>query len=522
MPNQREPEAPPYRSVLTRLRDHAERMADKPSLISIDQGSELSWGGLYRACNQVAGALATRGLEANDRVVVLTDNSLENLILYFGVQRYGATFCTVNVEINREHLREIVGRLEPALVLWHDALDPDRLGAGADAPGEWVPFGTWGDADEGGFFAEAAGYPADSEVPEVCGPEDIGVICFTSGTSDKPKGVMHNFANYLLIGEQTKYLWGLSEADRVLEYRSFSWSSSHQICLNPTLAAGDTLIFAQKYSQSRFFDWIRDYEPTVVVGIPTVVSMLLNRPADDNDALLGKLRFMSCSTSPLLGDQHREFEARYGIKLIQHYGMSEGGTVAGNRFDRRRIGSVGEPGMLQNLRIIDEDDNALPTGEEGEIEIGGPQNAYGYLMEDGSVERVRGERLRTGDIGFLDEDGYLHVTGRAKDLVIRGGVNIAPLEIDNAIMRHPDVFEVATVGVPDPIYGEELVSYVAAKPGATLSEAALEAHCADVLPAFKRPKALIVTDDIAKNARGKIDRRAMAERWKETHRAEAG
>ena len=125
--------------------------------------------------------------------------------------------------------------------------------------------------------------------------------------------------------------WGLTEADRVLEYRSFSWSSSHQICLNPTLCAGDTLIFAAKYSQSRFFDWLRDYRPTVVVGIPTVVSMLLNRPRDEADAGFGSLRFMSCSTSPLLGDQHREFEDRYGIKLIQHYGMSEGGTVGRTR-----------------------------------------------------------------------------------------------------------------------------------------------------------------------------------------------
>ena len=515
MPDGPEPQAPEYQSVLTRLRSHAECMPDKPALISIDQGSEITWGGLYAACNQVAGALAARGIRANDRVVVLTDNSLENLILYFGVQRYGATFCTVNVEINREHLREIVERLEPKLVLWHDALDPDQLGVGA--PGEWVPFGNWGYGDAGGFFAEAASYSATEEVPEICGPEDISVICFTSGTSDKPKGVMHSFSNYLLIGEQTKYLWGLGETDRVLEYRSFSWSSSHQVTLNPTLCSGDTLIFAQKYSQSRFFDWIRDYQPTVVVGIPTVVGMLLTREADEVDAMLGKLRFMSCSTSPLLGDQHRIFEDRYGIRLIQHYGMSEGGTVAGNRFDTRRIGSVGRPGMVQNLTIIDGDGNTLPVGEEGEIEIGGPQNAYGYLMEDGSVEKVRGQRLRTGDIGYLDDDGYLYVTGRAKDIVIRGGVNIAPLEIDNAIMRHDDVFEVATIGVPDKIYGEELVSYVVAKPGAALSEAALKAHCEDVLPAFKRPRDLILVDDIAKNARGKIDRRAMADKWKQNH-----
>ena len=513
-----EPLVPEYRSVLTRLRDHAETMPDKVCLVSIDQGSELTWSGLHAACNQVAGALAARKIRANDRIIVLTDNSLENLILYYGVQRYGTTFCTVNVEINRAHLNEIVDRLEPRLVLWHDALDADRLGVGRPgAPGDWVPFGVWGDAAEGGFLAEAAGYSAGAEVPEVSEPEYISVICVTSGTAEKPKGVMHSFSNYLLIGEQTKYLWGLSETDRVLEYRSFSWSSSHQICLNPTLCSGDTLIFAEKYSQSRFFDWIRDYRPTVVVGIPAVVGMLLNRDPDAADDVLGTLRFMSCSTSPLLGDQHRHFEDRYGIRLIQHYGMSEGGTVAGNRFDTRRIGSVGRPGMAQNLVIVDADGEALPAGAEGEIEIGGPQNATGYLMEDGSVEPVRGRRLRTGDLGRLDDDGYLTITGRAKDIIIRGGVNIAPLEIDNAIMRHADVFEVATIGIADAIYGEELVSYVVAKPGAALTKAALTAHCEAELPAFKRPRDFILTDAIAKNARGKIDRRAMAEKWKAAH-----
>jgi acyl-CoA synthetase (AMP-forming)/AMP-acid ligase II len=504
-------EPPPYRSVLARLRANAAATPDKQALVSIDQGTELTWRQLYEACNQVAAALAARKVKANDRVVVLTDNSLENLILYFGVQAYGATFCTVNVEINREHLQEIVGRLKPTLVLWHDVLDPAFLGVGS--PGDWVSFGDWFTARDG-FFAEAQAHPGDKETPEVSQPGDIGVICFTSGTSDKPKGVMHSFDNYLLIGEQTKYLWGLSESDRVLEYRSFSWSSSHQICLNPTLASGDTLIFAKKYSQSRFFDWIRTYKPTVVVGIPTVVSMLLNREKSEDDAAVATLHFMSCSTSPLLGDQHREFESRYGIKLIQHYGMSEGGTVGGNRFDRRRIGSVGEPGMLQNLAIIDENGNALPQGESGEIEIGGPQNAYGYLMEDGSVETVRGRRLRTGDLGYLDDDGYLYVTGRAKDLVIRGGVNIAPLEIDNAIAKHPDVFEVATIGIPDKIYGEELVAYVAPRPDSGLTQASVRAHCEAVLPSFKRPRDIILVDDLAHNARGKIDRRAMAERWK--------
>jgi acyl-CoA synthetase (AMP-forming)/AMP-acid ligase II len=325
---------------------------------------------------------------------------------------------------------------------------------------------------------------------------------------------MHSFANYHCIGAQTAYLWGLTPADRVLEYRSFSWSSSHQVVLHPLLVGGGSVYFAKRYSQSRFFDWIRDHKPTISIGIPTVVNMLLNRQVAVDRSELAGLRFMSCSTSPLLEEQHRRFEKTYGIPLVQHYGMSEGGTVAGNHHAERRIGSVGRPGLFQNLRIIDESGAPAPQGEAGEIEIGGPQNATAYLNPDGSVEPVRGKRLKTGDLGYLDADGYLHVTGRAKEIIIRGGVNIAPLEIDGAIMRHAGVLEAATIGVPDPIYGEAVAAYVVAKPGAAVTADDILAHCAAVLPDFKRPREVIMTDAVLRNARGKVDRNAMVAAWK--------
>jgi acyl-coenzyme A synthetase/AMP-(fatty) acid ligase len=511
----------PYRCVLDLVRANAERARDQVCLHSIDQGTSLTWGQLLALSNRLSGYLAEKGIGANDRVCVLTDNSLENLALYYGVQRHGATLCTVNVEINATHLAEMLRRLAPKLVLWHDALDLAAVRAGA--PGEWVSFGACDPdgarATDGGLFETLARYPASPILPTVAKPEDIACICFTSGTSDRPKGVMHSFANYHLIGAQTAYLWGLTPGDRVLEYRSFSWSSSHQVVLNPLLVGGGSVVFARRYSQSRFFDWIRDFRPTISIGIPTVVNMLLNRPVSVDHADLAGLRFMSCSTSPLLEEQHRRFEKMYGIPLVQHYGMSEGGTVAGNHHLARRIGSVGQPGLFQELRIVDEDGGDLPPGEAGEIEIGGPQNATAFLNPDGSTEPVRGKRLRTGDLGYLDADGYLYVTGRAKEIIIRGGVNIAPLEIDGAVMRHPDVLEAATIGVPDPIYGEAIAVYAVAKPGTGLTAEALHAHCAAVLPDFKRPREIVMTDAVLRNARGKVDRNAMLAAWKRDHPA---
>lgn len=515
------PPPPPtaYRSVLAMIREHAHRAPDQDCLVAIDQNAALTWRQLYRLTNKLSGWLHAQGICANDRVLVLTDNSLENLILYFGVQRHGAAFCTVNVDINANHMHEIIDRLAPKLVLWHDALD--LSGIQKTAPGIWVPFGTAdpeGDAaTDGGLFEALNTFDGDTEPEEVSTEDDAAVICFTSGTTDRPKGVIHSFGNYNAIGAQTAYLWGLTKTDRVLEYRSFSWSSSHQIVLQPLLFGGGCVVFARKFSFSRLFDWIRGYRITKAIGIPTVVNMLLDRPADEESGALDALEFMSCSTAPLMEEQHRRFEATYGIKLIQHYGMSEGGTVAGNHHLTRRIGSVGKPGIGQNLAIIDDDGNTAAPGIEGEIEIGGAQNATAYLNPDGTIEAVRGMRLKTGDLGVLDDDGYLRVTGRAKELIIRGGVNIAPLEIDNIVMQQHDVMEVCTIGTPDVIYGEAVVCFVVPRTGRTLTAGDIAQHCSVLLPDFKQPSEIVIIDEIARNARGKVDRNAMKDIWIDTH-----
>lgn len=514
-----------YRSVLEMLRGHARRAPDQPCLISIDQGASLTWHQLYRLSNKLSAWLHDRAIGANDRVLVLTDNSLENLILYYGIQRHGATFCTVNVDINANHLQEIIARLNPRVVLCDDTLDQNSLRRDTlpDSTGcDWISFGT-ADSEgqnsaDNGLFEALNTLEGETEPDVVSGAEDDAVICFTSGTTERPKGVIHSFANYNLIGDQTAWLWGLTVDDRVLEYRSFSWSSSHQIVLQPLLVGGGCVTFARKFSFSRLFDWIRKYRPTKCIGIPAVVNMLLDSAPEDGKATdetvaLSSLEFMSCSTAPLMEEQHRRFEKIYGLKLIQHYGMSEGGTVAGNHYLTRRIGSVGKPGLAQNLSLIGEDGAPVAAGHEGEIEIGGPQNATAYLNPDGTREPVRGQRLKTGDLGILDADGYLRITGRAKDLIIRGGVNIAPLEIDETVMQHPDVHEACTVGIPDPIYGEAIACFVVPRTGRRLTVEDISGHCASLLPDVKRPDTIIVTEDIARNARGKTDRNAMKERW---------
>jgi acyl-coenzyme A synthetase/AMP-(fatty) acid ligase len=277
---------------------------------------------------------------------------------------------------------------------------------------------------------------------------------------------------------------------------------------------------ARKFSRSRFFHWIREYGATIVAGNPTTINMLMNGSDKVSAADVPTLRFMTSSSAPLLVEEWQRFEGRFGIAIAQGYGSSEAGWIAGSNERTRRLGSVGRPLPYHDLKIVDQEGRPLPPGEIGFVELGNDRDReYRYLAEDGSVRVGARGRLRTGDLGHLDGEGYLYVTGREKDLIIRGGVNIAPVEIDGILLQHPEVAEAATVGVPNRIYGEEVVSYVVFKPGRQVTEETLFAHCRERLPAFKTPKRFIFRTGLPKSDRGKMDRKALIEEWK---RSDAG
>lgn len=286
-----------------------------------------------------------------------------------------------------------------------------------------------------------------------------------------------------------------------------------QSALLPFLQTGLSLHIARRFSSTRFFDWIRRHGITFSAGVPTVLTMLLNRPPGDAAKDLPTLRLMTCSTAPLTAQQWTQFEAMYGVKLLQLYGMSEAGWLCGNRHDRFKVGTVGPPALHQELEIVDGDGRACPVGVEGEITAGGPQTAIGYLRDDGTVEAIRPNRIKTGDLGIREAEGFIRVTGRTKDVIIRGGMNIAPLEIDEVLLTHPGILDAAAVGVPDTIYGEEVVCYVVAR-DPDLTEASVRAHCETFLPSPKMPKQIFIVPELPKSDRGKVLRDKLRERWR--------
>ena len=391
------------------------------------------------------------------------------------------------------------------------ACELDDLLASGSAPR--MRLGRSDNPDQGTFYAEVARRePSDAQA--AAGPDDDAVILFTSGTSARPKGVVLSYREHLSNIDPAADGFGITADDRVYDFRSFNWASAQLLGALVPVNRGATLVMAAKFSASRFFQHVRDHRVTVAAGNPTTINILLNTDATAQRDNLPTLRFLTSSSAPLTIEEWRRFEERFGVPIAQGYGSSETGWIAAAPGEHRRLGTVGRPFAYHRLAIVDAGGRRLPPGEIGEVEIGGfAGHDYRYLADDGSVKVNSRDRIRTGDLGLLDADGYLRLTGREKDLIIRGGVNISPVEIDGFLMQRPELIEVATVGVPDAIYGEEVVSYVVARPGATVDTGELLRYCSAGLPAFKAPKQIVLSTALPKTERGKLDRRALAERW---------
>lgn len=503
--------AVPYRPLGEVLARHRDRDPDKTAIVDLDQETSLSFGALDAAVTDIALHLKKLGVGRGDRVLLLADERLEKLLLWFGLWRLGAVVCPLNIELNADHMADLARAIGPKLVLMEEGLDAAFAGGG-NVPcirfGAFAPAG----ARDAFFGAMARGGDA-ARIVERNEAADLAAIICTSGTTAKPKLVVLDHAFYWLSGLSTIDIVRMSADDRLLEYRSFGWESPQILTLMPALELGATLHIARRFSHSRFFEWIRRHDITFAAGVPTVVNMLLNTPLGYTAKDIPSLRLMTCSTAPLTAEQWQRFEAMYGVTLLQLYGMSEAGWICGNRYGEARVGTVGRPALHQEFAIVDDADAPCAAGVEGNVTCGGPQTAIGYLRDDGTIEPIRGTRMKTGDLAVMDAEGFVRVTGRTKDLIIRGGVNISPLELDTVLLAHRGIKEAAAVGVPDPIYGEEVACYVVPAAGSGLDAAAVLAWCEARLPLPKRPKHVVFVEALPRNDRGKVRRDDLRADW---------
>ncbi|HXF52734.1 MAG TPA: class I adenylate-forming enzyme family protein [Hyphomicrobiaceae bacterium] len=495
----------------------ASRDADKPYIVSADDEHILSYGELRAVTRRISAFLSQLGIGANDRVVLLANNSIEHLLVYLGTLAHGATICTVHVEINRNQLTNILAALRPRLAVFEEAL---KLDAALSAAATFaLPLGSRDDHRGESLFAAVNRMEAANVAARGVRPGDGAVILYTSGTTARPKGVVLSFRELLSNTGPTAEAFGMTAQERIYDFRSFNWCSAQTLSALPTLERGATLILGSRFSRSRFFDHVRRYGATIAAGNPTTIRLLLDGVDTLSAQEVPTLRFVTSSSAPLSVEDWRRFEDRFGIRVSQAYGCSETGWIAAVPGEHRRIGTVGRPLAYHRLAIVSAAGEPLPQGQSGAIEIGGlGENPYCHLGDDGTVTVSDRGRLKTGDLGFLDEEGHLHITGRVKELIIRGGVNISLAEIDAALLQAPDVVDAASVGVPDEIYGEEVVAFVVLRPGSALKAAAIRSHCAAVLPVYKAPKEIMLCQALPRSERGKLDRKALVKLWQEWRR----
>ncbi|WP_086840908.1 class I adenylate-forming enzyme family protein [Amycolatopsis kentuckyensis] len=456
--------------------------------------TNAQWLGRVRA---TAAYLRERGIGPGDVVAVKLTNRIEFVLLLFAAWRIGATVTPVNpsmtdVEVARQ-LDDSAARLLVAET-------------GAAAVGE-VTTVTVGDLSEASAQRDQA-VPAD--------PSALALLIYTSGTTGVPKGVMLDHANLDAMAEMGRRALKIGPGDRCLLVLPLFHVNGIVVSVLMPLLAGASVVIADRFTPQTFFDVVERHRPTYFSAVPTIYRMLAALP----DAVrpdTSSLRFGICGAAPASADLLSRFEARYGFPLVEGYGLSEGTCASTiNPVDGpRRAGTVGVAFPGQEIRILGPDGTAVESGVDGDVVVRGPNVMRGYLGRPEDTARVVVDGwLHTGDVGHLDADGYLTLVGRSKDMIIRGGENIYPKEIEDVLTGDPAVLEAAVIGVPDEKWGEVVVAYVQPRPGRSVDPAALNARCAENLSGYKRPTELVVLEAIPKNPVGKIDKGAL----RSTHR----
>ncbi|MET7353903.1 class I adenylate-forming enzyme family protein [Streptomyces mirabilis] len=430
------------------------------------------------------------GIGPGDVVALKLTNRVEFVLLLFAAWRLGATITPVNPSMTDG---EVVRQLQDSgarLLVVED---------GAAVVTDGVAVLAVGELHEGAVGPD--------QVPLL--PSTLALLIYTSGTTGVPKGVMLDHANIDAMVEMGRQALELGPADRcLLILPLFHVNGIVVSVLMPLLVGASVVIAGRRFDPRTFFDLVEQERPTFFSAVPTIYSMLAALP-DHVRPDTSSLRFGVCGAAPASAELLTRFETRYGFPLVEGYGLSEGtcGSTINPVAGPRRAGTVGLPFPGQEIRILDADGIEVAPGIDGEVVVRGANVMRGYLGRPDETARVIvGGWLHTGDVGHLDAEGYLTLVGRSKDMIIRGGENIYPKEIEDVLSGDPSVLEAAVIGVPDEKWGEVVVAYVQPRPGSTVDPAALKALCVRSLTGYKRPTAFLVVEAIPKNAVGKIDK----------------
>ncbi|HUF20520.1 MAG TPA: malonyl-CoA synthase [Burkholderiales bacterium] len=479
--------------------------------LETDAGETISYEALHEQAARYATFLIGRGLVPGERVAVHADKSAQALCLYLGCLRAGLVYLPLNTAYQRGELEYFLGDAEPRIIVCGPAAAPlfEELAGGTGAE-VW----TLDEHGVGSLASAAAKLPSDFATAHMRA-DDLAVIVYTSGTTGRSKGAMVTHRNLASNVRALIESWGFRERDVLLHALPMFHVHGLFVANHCALVAGAKLLWHRRFDARVVLQALP--RATVFMGVPTYYTRLLAMDEFGRGQARGIRLFVSGS-APLLAETFREFEARTGQRILERYGMSEAGMIASNPLDgERRAGTVGMqlPGV--SVRIADSEDRTLATGEIGGIQVTGDNVFAGYwrMPEKTREEFTVDGWFRTGDLGTIDSDGYLSIVGRAKDLIISGGYNVYPKEIELAIDDLPGVAESAVFGVPHADFGEAVVAVVVAQGDASLDGVAISEALKTRLANYKVPKQVYVVAELPRNAMGKVQKALLRSRYNE-------
>ncbi|CAM5770399.1 malonyl-CoA synthase [Bosea minatitlanensis] len=481
----------------------------------LDDGRQYSYRDVLDASARFANALAALGVKPGDRVAVQVEKSIEALMLYLGAVRAGAIFLPLNSAYTPAEIAYFLGDAEPAVFVCDpakaDALRPHAEKAGARLETLGVGHGSLRDK------AEAA---SASFADVARGPDDLAAILYTSGTTGRSKGAMLSHDNLSSNSLTLVDYWRFTRDDVLLHALPIFHTHGLFVATNVVLFSGASMILLPKFDPEQIFRYLP--EATSMMGVPTFYVRLL-QDQRLTPASTKHMRLFVSGSAPLLAETHREWRERTGHAILERYGMTETNMNTSNPYDGDRVaGTVGFPLPGVSARVVDpETGKPLAAEEIGMIEVKGPNVFKGYWRnpEKTAAEFRPDGFFITGDLGKIDRAGYVHIVGRGKDLIITGGYNVYPKEVETEIDEMPGVIESAVIGVPHPDFGEGVTAVVVCRPGAEITAKGIAAALEQRLAKFKQPKQVFIVPELPRNTMGKVQKNLLREQYKDIYAA---
>ena len=469
-------------------------------------GAEMTGAAFHALALRYAAALVGLGLCPGDRMAVQIDKTPQALALYAAALASGVVFLPLNTAYTADEVEYFVGNSEAALLVGSPAR-ADALGQVAARHG--AQFQTMDEAGQGTLPDLAAAAP-EGFAPVPRGPDDLAAILYTSGTTGRSKGAMLSQQNLLSNAEVLAAEWRFTPDDVLLHALPIFHTHGLFVACNVVMLSGASMIFLPGFKADQVIGWLP--KATTMMGVPTFYTRLLDDPRFDRD-LVAHMRLFTSGSAPLLAETHVQFEERTGHRILERYGMTETNMNTSNPYEGdRRAGTVGLPLPGVELKITDPvTGETLPQGEPGMIEVRGANVFKGYWeMPEKTREELREDGFFiTGDIGQIDTDGYVSIVGRQKDLIITGGYNVYPKEIELILDDQPGVLESAVIGVPHPDFGEAVVAVLVPAKDAKIDTVAIAGVLGQSLARFKQPKQIIVLPDLPRNTMGKVQKNLL-------------